>query len=147
MTEAGAEVDLVAVVEGRVDLAAVEVGVQQTGAGCGFVCPEVVRVAEVGKDDLTAVREVRQEFAGRVLSCGGVAKSRLPPISSVSMGVLERGGRVTRPERLNPTSPPASSPHRPAMGLRELPARFICPRSHLPVSLAARRHRAPANQG
>ena len=39
VAEAGAEVDLVAGVEGRVDLAAVEVGVEQTGAGCRFVRP------------------------------------------------------------------------------------------------------------
>ena len=61
------EVDRRLRVEGRIDPAAVEVRVDQTGAGLRLVGPEVVRVAEVLEHDLLAVRQMRQQLAARPL--------------------------------------------------------------------------------
>ena len=78
----GVEVDAVRRVARGVDPAAVEERVHEVRARLRLVAPEVVGVPEAGQDDLVAVRQVGQEL--RVAVCGGVAKSRLPPISSVS---------------------------------------------------------------
>ena len=61
------EVDRRPGVEGRVDPAAVEVGVDQPGRGGGLVRPEVVGVAELRQHDLVTVRQVRKQLARRVL--------------------------------------------------------------------------------
>jgi hypothetical protein len=78
----GREVDGWWLIERVVDLAAVEEGVDHPSAGCWLIVPEAGRVPEPRQHHLVAVRQIRKELLTAI--CGGVEKSRSPPMRRVS---------------------------------------------------------------
>ena len=82
LRDVGREVDPLRRVQRAVDLAGVEVRVDEVRAGLGLLRPEVVGVPEPGRTTWCPFR--RDGSSSRVAACGGVEKSSSPLTSSVS---------------------------------------------------------------